>query len=107
MLKQGFKNPTQVVSSLKKSNPSFNLGENDLNAWGYQLLSEKKPDEALSIFKLNVSLYRQSANAYDSLAETLELMGNKKDALLNYKKSLALNPDNKSAAGRITALSIK
>jgi CubicO group peptidase (beta-lactamase class C family) len=107
LLKQGFKNPTQVVSSLKKSNPSFNLGENDLNAWGYQLLSEKKPDEALSIFKLNVSLYRQSANAYDSLAETLELMGNKKDALLNYKKSLALNPDNKSATGRITALSIK
>jgi tetratricopeptide (TPR) repeat protein len=94
-----------VASNLKKKNPQLNLTENELNGWGYQLLNQKKADQALSIFKLNVTLYPKSANAYDSLGEILELTGNKTDALLNYKKSLALNPENKNASDRIKAIS--
>jgi CubicO group peptidase (beta-lactamase class C family) len=104
LLKQGFNNAVSVASRLKKQDSSFNLDEDELNGWGYLLLSENKPAEALSIFKLNVSLNPKSANAYDSLAETFEKMGNKADALSNYKKSVALNPDNKSAVARIHAL---
>lgn len=104
LLKQGFKNASSVLSALKRKDPLFNVSENEVNFWGYQLLGQKKQEAALSIFKLNVSLYPQSANTYDSLAETLELSGNKKDALSNYKKSLALNPENTSAANRIKAL---
>lgn len=104
LLKQGFKNPINIVSALKRKDPSFNVSEDELNRWGYQLLGEKKQNEALSIFNLNVALYPQSANAYDSLAETLELSGNNKEALANYKKSLSLNPENKNAANRIKAL---
>jgi CubicO group peptidase (beta-lactamase class C family) len=107
LIKQGFKNATKVASTLKKNDSSFRIDETELNGWGYTLLAQKKQDEALSIFKLNVSLNPKSANTYDSLAETLELTGNKPDALLNYRKSLALNPDNKSAAARIAALSAK
>jgi tetratricopeptide (TPR) repeat protein len=104
LLKQGFNNAVSAASRLKKQDSSFNLDEDELNGWGYLLLSENKPAEALSIFKLNVSLNPKSANAYDSLAETFEKMGNKADALSNYKKSVALNPENKSAVVRIHAL---
>ena len=69
------------------------------------MLNQKKLAEALSIFKLNTTLYPNSANTYDSYAEVLELTDNKKDALINYKKSLQLNPENKNAAEQIKILS--
>jgi CubicO group peptidase (beta-lactamase class C family) len=107
LLKQGFNNTASAVTNLKKQDPSFTLDEDDLNGWGYRLLNQKKVAEALSIFKLNVALYPQSANTYDSYGEVLEMMGDNKNALLNYKKSLALNPKNKNAADRIIVLSSK
>lgn len=107
LLKQNFLNADKVVAGLKKADPSFALDEQEVNAWGYQLLGQKKPAEALSVFKLNASQFPQSANAYDSLGEVQELNGNKKEALASYQRSLALNPKNKNAAGRIAELSAK
>jgi tetratricopeptide (TPR) repeat protein len=106
LLKQGFDQASILAANLKKQDSAFELKESDLNAWGYQLLNQKKPAEALSIFKLNTTLYPGSANTYDSYAEVLELMDNKKDALINYKKSFQLNPENKNAAERIKILSV-
>jgi CubicO group peptidase (beta-lactamase class C family) len=106
LLKQGFDHASILAAGLKKQDAAFELKENDLNAWGYQLLNQKKPAEALSIFKLNTTLYPGSSNTFDSYAEVLELMDNKKDALINYKKSFQLNPGNKNAAERIKILSV-
>jgi CubicO group peptidase (beta-lactamase class C family) len=105
LIKQGFNNAAPVAAKLKKQTPGLLLPEDELNGWGYKLLGQKKPAEAVAIFKLNTALYPKSANAYDSLGEALEITGNNKESLLNYKKSLALNPDNKNAAERIKALS--
>jgi len=107
LLKKGFDNAVSIASNLKKQNASFQLEENSLNAWGYQLLNQKKTSEALNIFKLNTILYPGSANAYDSYAEVLEIAGNKADALTNYKKSIRLNPNNKNAAEQIKKLASK
>ena len=105
LLKQGFDKAVTVAVDLKKKDRAFNLNEDDLNAWGYQLLNQKEIGKALSIFKLNVSLYPKSANTYDSLGEIQEMMGDRKAALVNYKKSLSLNPENKNAENRIKVLS--
>jgi CubicO group peptidase (beta-lactamase class C family) len=105
LLKHGFDKSAIVAADLKKKDPSFNLNEKDLNGWAYQLLGPKETNKALSIFKLNVMLYPESANAYDSLGEILEITGDTKEALINYKKSLSLNPDNKNAIQRIKVLS--
>ncbi|WP_454801600.1 serine hydrolase [Mucilaginibacter phyllosphaerae] len=107
LLKKGFDNAVSIASNLKKQNASFQLEENSLNTWGYQLLNQKKTSEALNIFKLNTILYPGSANAYDSYAEVLEIAGNKADALTNYKKSIRLNPNNKNAAEQIKKLASK
>lgn len=97
LMAQNSNNLLKVVENLKKNNAGFTLGENELNDFGYRLLGENKPNEALKIFKLNTDLYPESANTYDSYAETLAGLGNKKEAIKNYKKAFELNPKNTNA----------
>jgi len=105
LLASGFDKAELVLNDLRKNEPNFQLRESDLNSWGYKLLSQKMIKESATIFKLNVRLHPQSANAYDSLAEIMELFGNNSEALFNYKRSLELNPANKNAKERIRVLS--
>ncbi|MCK8479713.1 DUF2911 domain-containing protein [Psychroserpens algicola] len=65
---------------------------NQLNALGYQMLGIKDYDKALMYFKKAVSLDPENPNVYDSLGEAYKMMGNKKEAIKNFKKSLSLNP---------------
>lgn len=105
LLKKGFSKAGIVAAALKKKDSSFVMDEDELNSWGYQLLSQKKPAEASSVLKLNTELFPKSANTYDSLAEIQEELGEQKAALSNYRKSLELNPKNAHAAERIKELS--
>jgi tetratricopeptide (TPR) repeat protein len=57
----------------------------------------KKIKETIEIFKLNVEVYPQSYNVYDSLAEAYMINGEKELAIKNYEKSLELNPKNTNA----------
>lgn len=95
---RGFAHMQEAVKQAKKKNAQLQLREKEVNAWGYLLLKLDKPQDALEIFKLNVRLYPQSANAYDSLAETYAALGSKALATKNYQRSLALNPQNTAAA---------
>lgn len=65
--------------------------ETDINALGYNLLRERKINEAIEVFKLNVESYPNSANVYDSLAEAYLNGGNKEEAIKNYEKALKIN----------------
>lgn len=71
--------------------------EGDLNVVGYTLMNKKRLDDAIKIFELNVKLFPQSGNAYDSLGEAYLNKGNNELALINYKKALALDPKNTGA----------
>ncbi len=78
--------------------------EADFNQIGYALMNKKRFDDALKIFELNVKNFPASANAFDSLGEAYFSKGDKKSALLNYKKSLELNPGNAGAKEMIEKL---
>lgn len=95
--KNGYKNAYVTVRKLKSKNKDFVLTEIEVNAWGYQFVSQKRLKDALELFKLNVYLYPSSANAYDSLGETYAELEMYDLALINYEKALKLNPKNKSA----------
>jgi cyclase len=83
---------------LKKAHASeYDINENSLNMLGYYLLQKKRIDDAIALFKANVTEYPKSWNVYDSLAEAFMYKGDKEQAILNYKKSLELNPDNGNA----------
>jgi len=96
-------------NNLKSKNPNsydFNV-ENDLNGYGYYLLSINKNNEAIEIFELNVVLYPKSWNTYDSLGEAYLKNGNKELAIKNYKKSLELNPSKTETVNVIKQLQEK
>ncbi len=67
--------------------------EEELNAYGYQLMGSNKLDAAAEVFKTNVNKNPESWNTYDSLAEALEAKGDYKGALVNYKLALKKAPD--------------
>jgi hypothetical protein len=66
--------------------------ELELNAYGYQLLASGLQDKAIEIFILNTQKNPKSANVWDSLGEGYALKGDKKNAIIDFKKSLSLNP---------------
>jgi tetratricopeptide (TPR) repeat protein len=67
--------------------------ENDINTYGYQLLGQKKVDEAIEVFRKNVKDHPKSWNGYDSLGEAYALKGDKRQAVANYSKALAMVKD--------------
>lgn len=88
---------------LKKQHPTTYDFENEeaLNFYGYQLLWNNEDKDAFLIFKLIVSEFPNSSNAYDSFGEINLKLGDKSQALINYKKSLELNPENFNAEDQI------
>lgn len=80
------------------------LSENELNNWGYALIGQERVRNALEIFKLNVHLFPQSANTYDSLAETYWKLGDIKQAIAGYEKTLKLQPNNENAKRQLSKL---
>ena len=96
---EGFDKAAEVMKEKNLAPP-----EDDLNEYGFLLMNKKRPADAVAIFKLNLGLHPESANAFDSLAEGYEALGDKALALENFKRSLALNPKNEYAAKHIKNL---
>lgn len=71
--------------------------EQELNKLGYSYLGKHEVSRAIDVFKLNVEAYPQSWNTYDSLGEAYAAQGNHELAVVNYRKSLELNPKNQTA----------
>jgi CubicO group peptidase (beta-lactamase class C family) len=78
--------------------------ENTLNETGYYLMNKKRLADAVAVFEYNTKLFPKSGNVFDSLGEAYYNQGNKSLALLNYKKSLQLDPANDNAKKLITEL---
>ncbi len=68
--------------------------ETELTLYGYSFLWENNLIEAIAIFKLIISEFPNSANAYDSMGEAYLKAKDSIKALQNYEKALLMNPDN-------------
>jgi tetratricopeptide (TPR) repeat protein len=80
--------------------------EAQLNNLGYQLLEQKRFDQAIAVLELNAAEYPRSSNAYDSLGEACMLAGRKEAAIRNYRKSLELDPRNENARAMLEKLGL-
>jgi CubicO group peptidase (beta-lactamase class C family) len=87
-----------------KQSTTYDFAEEELNVFGYRLMRNGKVKEALEIFKLNVEMYPKGFNTYDSLAEAYANLNERELAMLNYKKSLELNPNNTNAVAMLKRL---
>ena len=82
----------------------YDFSEEELNAVGYHLLRTGRVADAIEIFKLNVEMFPQSANPYDSLGEAYAASGNKALAIANYRRVLELKPANPGAVEALKRL---
>ncbi|MFK7756963.1 MAG: serine hydrolase [Flavobacteriales bacterium] len=105
MQSNGIKAAENLFKSIK-DNDGFYLSERDMNEAGYSLMADEKTKEAAAIFKMNMESYPSSANAYDSYAESQMKLGNKKEAIANYEKSLELNPMNENGVKMLEELGV-
>ncbi|MFT6922756.1 MAG: tetratricopeptide (TPR) repeat protein [Crocinitomicaceae bacterium] len=89
----------------KDSSNDYNFeSERELNIYGYSLFQDGKTKEAIEIFKLLVSEFPNSSNPYDSLGEAYLKDGNEELSLLNYEKSVELDPKNTGAIDQINRI---
>ncbi len=95
MEQEGMKAAKKFFKSIKDSDGLY-LSEREMNNTGYSLMATGKIEEAAAVFKMTLDSYPSSFNAYDSYAESQMELGNKKEAIDNYKKSLVLNPMNEN-----------
>jgi Tetratricopeptide repeat len=78
-----------------------------INRIGYQYLRLNDIQAALVVFKLNVKLFPNTWNVYDSYGEALLKNGDRETAIENYRQALAINPESKSASDMLIKLGSK
>lgn len=91
----------------EKDSLNPNVSERRLNTLAYRFLRNEEYDEAKELFKINMALYLNSSNVYDSMGD---LYFSKKDtvnSIIYYKKALAINPENRSSKARLSRLTKK
>lgn len=102
--RQGFSHASDIYAEMRKQNSDFKLSEPAVNDWAYRLMYENHLPEATELLKLNVQMYPESSNVYDSLGEVYMKAGQKELAIENYKKSLEKDPKNTNAVDMLKKL---
>jgi hypothetical protein len=92
------------IRELRNSGRDVYIEEVSINGIGYRLLNMERFADAIEIFRFNMESFPESFNVYDSYAEALMKSGDTENAVLNYKKSLELNPDNANAREMLKTL---
>ena len=89
---------TAQYALLKRDSAAvYSVGEGQVNTLAYKIMQQGRIDDAIVLFKLNADAFPQSGNVYDSLGEAYLRKGDRANALANYQKALALDPQNVGA----------
>jgi len=103
--KQDYQDLIPLYKKTISNHPNLELQEGMLNTLGLRLsFNPENKEQGYNVFLLALHLYPKSANLYDSLAEAYFYNKNHQNAILNYKKSLELNPKNQNAIDRLKQL---
>jgi CubicO group peptidase (beta-lactamase class C family) len=100
----GWGDASRVVADVKRAHPELHLTEDFVNVWAYDLYGKNRMPQAMALFRYNVEHWPRSWNAWDSLAEGYEKLGDKAQAIANYRKSLALDPTNQHGVEHLQKL---
>ena len=106
LMNEGPSKATALLKQLQQDTLHYYLSEDEMNSLGYDFMGNSNPyhlpeqhfyKQAIETLKLNVALFPNSWNAYDSYAEALLADGQKEAAVNMYQRSIALNPNNENA----------
>jgi dienelactone hydrolase len=102
---QGFEHIAAIYDRLHAQNPDLALDPLQAHDWGMKLLRERRPADAMQVFRLGVKLYPERFDfLYDGLGQAYEATGERDAAIANYKQALALEPEQVHARERLGAL---
>ncbi|HUU38846.1 MAG TPA: ankyrin repeat domain-containing protein [Candidatus Desulfaltia sp.] len=104
ILAEGTESGMKKFAEIKTQKGRYFVNERQFNSVGYRFLTMGRTDDAVAIFKMNVELFPESWNVYDSLAEAYAGKGDTGLAIQNYERSLELNPDNQNAKAQLKNL---
>jgi tetratricopeptide (TPR) repeat protein len=71
---------------------------------GYEYLRANKFLEARELFKINIALYPNKSNVYDSMGDAFKKEKDTLKAIEYYQKSLAINPENRNSLRNLKKL---
>ena len=73
----------------------YDISEGEINSLGYRLLyGDRRPEDAVKIFLLNTTEHPASSNAFDSLGEACQVVGDTASARKYYSIALEKDPQN-------------
>ena len=80
------------------------IQEWDLNRTGYKYLKANEFEKAKAIFKINIALYPEKSNVYDSMGAAFKKENDTLKAIEYYEKSIAINPENRNSVKNLKKL---
>jgi len=105
LLEGDFENALIAYKNLMELDPTHpTVTEGYINDIGYDFYHADRMTLSLNTFKVNMMLYPNSFKVYDSYAEACMKAGEADLAILNYTKSLELNPQNNNAKAKLKEL---
>jgi len=105
LLEGDFENALIAYKNLMELDPTHpTVTEGYINDIAYDFYHADRMTLSLNTFKVNMMLYPDSYKVYDSYAEACMKAGKIDLAILNYSKSLELNPQNNRARSRLKEL---
>ncbi len=105
LLEGDFEKALEAYKHLKQHDPVHaTVTEAYINNIGYDFYHDDRMKLAQNTFKVNMMLYPDNFKVYDSYAEACMKMGEVDLAILNYSKSLELNPQNNNAKDKLEEL---
>ncbi|KZS42463.1 hypothetical protein AWE51_03195 [Aquimarina aggregata] len=105
LLEDDFENAFKAYRTLIEHDPNNpKVTEDHINDVGYDFYHDNRMKLSQNTFKLNMMLYPNSFKVYESYAKACEKIGEIDLAILNYSKSLELNPKNNEVKHRLNEL---
>jgi tetratricopeptide (TPR) repeat protein len=109
-----FKNQDVLSDSIRYNNVTstlfrmdvklISIFSNKISEIGNMWMDKKNYGAAINVFKISIKLSSNSWSAYDALANAYMKNNQNESAIINYEKSVDLNPDNLDGKQRIERL---
>ncbi|MFA6087067.1 serine hydrolase [Mucilaginibacter sp.] len=103
-----FKSGTDAAASkliqMRADTLNYRFAASEMDYIANELLSANFTDKALEAYKINLLLNPTTMGMYNSYGKALVKANKKQEAILIYKRSLSLNPDNKEAKEALSKL---
>lgn len=99
--------PTSALirfNQLRADTTRWVVTKSGLNRLGYDLLRNGYAELSLEPLRINLLLFPQDASVYDSYGEALAANLRRKEAIMAYRRSLELMPDNDKAKAALKTL---